>query len=474
MYANLKSILSSLALMPDIQPLLNPISDAHPSGDDLKYTPLFDKLRGLRKLEDTGPMGAWERESSSSDFGLVAKLASEAIARKSKDLQLAAWLTEAWIYEEGVPGLIAGLDLCCELLKGFWDTLYPELDEGDAEPRSANLDWIGSYFDPAKGSSPIFALRSAALTDAGYSWFVYQESRRIGYEAEVSGNPTRRAARAAALEDQKIAPEVFDKDFESTKKSFYKELEANLKLATESLTRLDEVCHEKFQDVAPSFTPLRKALEEVANLAHILLLKKLQKEPDVVAPEPSAAAADSPVEMGAADGSQSGSALSLDLGDLESGAIRNEAQALLHVVAAAQFMRQKNPASPSSYLLLRALRWGELRGLHDIKEADLPAPAAEIRKTLRAAASAGNWKAVLESAEVAMSNTCGRAWLDLQRYSIRACTEMGYAAAATAIRSELKTLLADFPDLTKATLNDDTGAANPETLEWLRQEGLAS
>lgn len=458
--------------MPEIEPLLKPVSEAKPSGDDLKYTPLFDKIRNARKMEDTGPKGAWETESTPADFGLVAKWATEAIATKSKDLQLVGWLTEAWIYEDGVKGLIAGLNLARELLLNFWDTLYPELDEGDAEPRAATLDWIGSYFDPAKGSSPIFALRSTPLTVSGHSWFTYQISRRIGYEAEAN-NPARKAAREAALKEKKIPPEVFDKDFEATKKPFYKDLEADLKTSVTALSQLDEVCHEKFKDVAPSFTPLRKAIEEVANVAHILLLKKLEKEPDIVEPEPSTEVeAEASPETTAAE--QAGDAPQLDLSELQSGAIKNEAQAMLHVVAAAQYIRRQNPASPTSYLLLRALRWGELRGVSDVAQADLPAPQPEVRKTLRTAAAGGSWKVALESAETAMSNACGRGWLDLQRYSIRACTELGYAAAAKALRSELKSLLLDFPGLTKATLNDDTGAANPETLEWLKQEGLIS
>jgi len=437
--------------MPDIEPLLKPISEDKPSGDDLKYfkapldhVPLFYKIRNARKMEDTGPMGKWERESTPADFGLVAKWTADALTTKTKDLQLAAWLTEAWIYKEGVKGLVSGLDLCRELLIRFWDTIYPELDEGDPEPRATNLDWIGSYFDPAKGSSPIFALRSVALTNAGYSWFQYQESRTMGYEQEVNSNPARKAFRAAAIKENKVAPEVFDKDFEGTKKAVYKELEADLKAAMVSLSALDGVCHEKFQDVAPSFTPLRKALEEVSNVVHILLLKKLQKEPDPVEPEPKAeeeVKEDTPAEevVVAAAPQQ------LDLGQLESGAIKTEAQAILHIVAAAQFIRRQTPASPAPYLLLRALRWGELRGSGDVKQADLPAPQAEVRKSLRTAAAAGNWKAVLEAAESAMGNPCGRGWLDLQRYSIRASTELGFAAAAKAMRSELKSLLVDFP-----------------------------
>jgi type VI secretion system protein ImpA len=468
--------------MPDIEPLLKPISEDKPSGNDLKYykapqdsVPLFDKIRAARKMEDTGPMGKWERESNPADFGLVAKWTSTALQNQTKDLQLAAWLTEAWIYKEGIKGLVSGLDLCRELLIRFWDTVYPELDEGDAEPRSVHLDWIGSYFDPAKGSSPIFALRSVPLTSGGYSWFKYQESRKVGYEAEVAGNLARKAERDAALKEQKTPPEVFDKDFEGTKKVVYKELEADLKAASASLIELDRVCHEKFEDVAPSFSPLKKALEEVSNVVHILLLKKLQKEPDPVeaAPVEETVAEESPVET-ATEETPSATGAQLDVGQLEAGAIRNEAQAMLHVVAAAQYIRKQNPASPASYLLLRALRWGELRGSPDVKQADLPAPQADVRKSLRTAAAAGNWKGVLEAAEAAMSNPCGRGWLDLQRYSIRASTELGYAAAAKAMRSELKSLLVDFPELTKATLNDDTGAANPETLDWLKQEGLIS
>jgi type VI secretion system protein ImpA len=456
--------------MPDIESLLQPISEGKPSGDDLKFTPLFDKIRGLRKMEDTGPKGLWETESSPADFQAIVNLTSDALKTKSKDLQLAAWLTEAWIYEDGVPGLVAGLDLLRELLTRFWDTIYPEIEDGDDELRAASIDWVGSYFDPAKGSSPIFALQNSPLTVSGHSWFVYQESRRVGFESEVNGNPARKSARDAALKEGKLAPELFDKDFEATKKPFYKSLEADLKSAQSSLQSLDELCREKFQD-PPSFTPLRKAIEEVAHVAHILLLKKLEKEPDIVEPESipeGKAAADDSAPVPVAGQTQP----EVDLSQLESGAIKNEAQAMLHVVAAAQYIRRLNPASPASYLLLRALRWGELRGVAEGGNLDLPAPQPEVRKVLRTSAAAGNWKLTLESAETAMSNPCGRGWLDLQRYSIRACTELGYAAAAKAIRSELKSLLTDFPNLTKATLNDDTGAANPETLEWLKQEGL--
>ncbi|HEY7304107.1 MAG TPA: type VI secretion system protein TssA [Bryobacteraceae bacterium] len=460
--------------MNEIERFLEPIPGDNPVGKNLKYS-LHDKIKEARRQEDSGPVGLWEREAKSADFKQVIKLSEEALLKSTKDLWVAAWLTEAWIYEYDVPGLTSGLSLLQGLIERFWDNLYPELDDGDAELRATPLEWVGSYFDPSKGSSPIFALRSVALTNSGFGWFVYQESRRIGYENEVSGNETRKKTREAAIKEGKLPPEEFDADFETTPKQFYKDLQRDFKAAREALEALDEKSRDKFADAAPSFTPLRKALEEVENVAHILLLKKLEKEPDL--PEPDASTLDSTVPpdgTGQAAGSASLTAISqLDLSQLSGGAITSVDQAILHIVAAAQFLRQTNPGSPVSYLLLRALRWGEVRSAGESATADLPAPPAEVRTGLRASAAAKNWRRVLETAEGAMGTAVGRGWLDLQRYSIKACDELGYTAAATALRSELKAFLHDFPQLVASTLNDDTGTANPDTLAWLRQEGLA-
>jgi type VI secretion system protein ImpA len=69
-----------------------------------------------------------------------------------------------------------------------------------------------------------------------------------------------------------------------------------------------------------------------------------------------------------------------------------------------------------------------------------------------------------------MAQPGSRAWLDLQRLSVAACTALGkeYLPIATAIQSELRALLNDLPDLLDATLLDDTPAANPETKAWLQ------
>jgi type VI secretion system protein ImpA len=57
----------------------------------------------------------------------------------------------------------------------------------------------------------------------------------------------------------------------------------------------------------------------------------------------------------------------------------------------------------------------------------------------------------------------------MQRFVVEACEALGsgYEAIARAIRSELKALVNDIPQLLDATLMDETPAANAETRAWL-------
>ena len=150
-------------------------------------------------------------------------------------------------------------------------------------------------------------------------------------------------------------------------------------------------------------------------------------------------------------------------------------QAVAGVVAAAAFLRKREPLSPAPYLLLRGLRWGELRSASRLADSPLlEAPPTELRQQVKRLAIAKKWAELLEAGEQAMALPGSRAWLDLQRLSVAACTALGkeYQPIATAIQSELRALLNDLPELLDATLLDDTPAANPETKAWL--QGLSA
>lgn len=447
--------------MPLPEGLLNPIPGDNPSGKTLRYDPVYDKIREARREEDVLPQGDWSREVKKADFPLVIKLTTEALSTKSKDLQLAAWLTEAILFRDHIAGLREGLDLLRGFMETFWDTLYPEIDDGDLEFRAGPLAWVGSKLDGA--------VRRLPITKNKLDYFKYQESRRVGYEADAASEE-KAAARAAAIAEKKCTAEEFDEAVRATGDAYYEKLAANLVAALESLQALESLSDEKFGREAPSFANLRTALDELQDLV------KQYHQPAAPAEEGDASAeteASEATKDAAAAGTGAPASKKRSGSVSAEPADRDDAMQRLTIVA--HFLRHESPVNPVPYLLLRALRWGELRAAGAaLNPAMLEAPPTEKRTLIKKMSMEGDWAGVLENAEQAMSLPCGRGWLDLQRYSVRACESLGsdYEPVAAGIRSELKALLADYPDLLNSSLMDDTPAANAETQTWLKESIL--
>src|SRR5690349_10667284 len=388
--------------MPLRADLLSPIPGSSPAGADLRYDPLYDKIKDARHEDDDAPLGDWERPRKAADFALVAKLASEALASRSKDLQLAAWLTEAQLRREGFGGLRDGLELMGGLLRDFWDDLYPPLEDGDAELRASPLAWAALSLGPL--------VRSVPLTAGGHDFYQYRESRSVGSEADAGGDSKKLQARQQAIDEGKLSAEDFDKAFAATPKAWYKERSASVNGCLDALHRLDAQCGEKFEDAAPNFRRVEEALEEVQHVVQQLLGKKLELEPDP--PEVAEVAgngAGAPLAAGTDPGPvASGRAPTAEPVDREDAAAR--------AVAAARFLRRTEPYSPASYLILRALRWGELRADPDgLDPRVLEAPPPQARTQLRRLLLESKWDQLLEASEGIMGTPAGRGWLDLQR-----------------------------------------------------------
>ena len=125
--------------MPWRTDLLDPIPGDNPSGEELRYDPVYFEIEEARREEDRDPFGG---PPKLADWPLVADLSGKALATRSKDLQLAVWLTEAMVRREGLSAIHNGLNLIYGLLAKFWDTLYPQLEDGDAELRAMPLNQL--------------------------------------------------------------------------------------------------------------------------------------------------------------------------------------------------------------------------------------------------------------------------------------------------------------------------------------------
>jgi type VI secretion system protein ImpA len=443
----------------EIADLLAPIPGENAAGVDLRfgpYDPAYDKIKEARREEPDGPRGPGDAPRKMADWPLVIRLVEGALTNRSKDLQLAAWLTEALLHRDGFSGLRSGLGLMRALLEQYWDTLYPQLEDGDSAMRAAPLDWTCRNLRIPVLLAPINAL--------GHSFAQYNESQRVPTEAEAAADREKRALRQSELAEGRLDPDAFEEAFGKTGKAWYKALVSDIDSSLAELTLLADFAKGRFVDDAVRYSELRDPLEEIRLTARKLLGRKLELEPDPVA---------------ATDAGTENSELIAAVSSAGNGGLPqkpvNRADAESRVAAAARYLRGETPTEPASHLMLRGFRWGELRANGATPDPKLlAAPPTDVRTRLKTLLLDGQWSALLEAAEDVMAMPYGRGWLDLQRYVLTACAHLGpeFDAVAAGIRSALAALLREFPALPELTLMDDSPTANAETCAWLAAEGF--
>jgi type VI secretion system protein ImpA len=446
--------------------LLNPIPGENPSGVNLRYDRVSDQIKEARTEGDASVLGDLATPKK-ADYKLVIKLAGEALATKSKDLQLAAWLTEAEVKREGIGMVEPCLKLMLDLQQQFWETLYPEIEDGDVGMRAVPVEWACNRVADM--------LREAPLTKDGLSFYRYGESRRVGYEADVGYDDNKAEARRLAIEDGKITAEEWDKSFEATPKSWYVAMDEAMRAAVETLEAMRIFCEEKYGEEGPAFGKLNTALEEVGVVVSRLLNEKRKIEPDDPAPgeeealaEEETAAPEAEPENYGETPAGAGPVVRAKTGKSVSAEPVDREDAIARIQACAKFLQKENSSSPVAYLVQAALRLGELREQGGSPAWDfLAPPATEQRQNLKRLAAEGNWEELLSTATAVAGEPCGRGWLDIHRYLWNAAYQMGYYALAGSVIATVRALLTDMPEAATWTMSDDTPTANPETQKWL-------
>jgi type VI secretion system protein ImpA len=112
----------------NIDSLLQPVSADAPCGADLEYDPAFLELDRLSESKPEQQMGSTIVPAQEPDWKDVARRALELLP---KDLRIAAKVTRALLYTEGLAGFADGLTLMRGVVEKFWDGFYPKLDPED-------------------------------------------------------------------------------------------------------------------------------------------------------------------------------------------------------------------------------------------------------------------------------------------------------------------------------------------------------
>ncbi len=423
---------------------LTPISADAPAGADLRYDTRLDVIKEARREDDLP--GA---DRKMADWGAVITSSSALLEQETKDLQLAAWLTEALMRSQGFAGLLTGVEITRGLLEHFWDTVYPLPEDGDLELRLGVLEWIGSRLTVPLRLTPFLGRFSCADLDA---------VRNVPTDSDARQDTDARQARDAAEAEARLLPEDLEADRAALSKVAIRTLLADIATTITALEQMEALADEKFGRDAPSFGPLRNALEEPRRVLQQTLSAKLELDPDPV-DEISAE------EDGAASGTS-------DPDAPQTPEPTSAADAALRVAVSARWMRQRQSANPAPYLTLRGLRWGELMAnAPEVEPRLLEPPPTAVRIRLRGLLIDEKWSELLEQGEALMATPAGRGWLDLQRYALLALANLGaeYDGVAAGIRQQLRALLGAVPRLPWMTLMDDTPTANEETRAWIEE-----
>jgi type VI secretion system protein ImpA len=329
--------------MPDLETLLKPISADAPTGVNVRQASgdvTFDKLKGLRTVVDSevDPEG----KGRDADWKGVARECAVALETKSKDLELAVNLMDAWARLESLVGLRDGIRLVSELCERFWDRLHPgfETDGLDLDMRAMPLNKLGAGVATA-ASCALFT--GADPRDASklrtFRWSDFQGAALV--DARATG---QNASSAKGLIDQGyITGEEWTARIKAADPVHLAAVVAQLEECLSALGEL-RVQNEKHfgADAAPSLIPLTDVLADMRD--HV------RKQLPVEAPAGEATAGEVAVQNGAA-GAAPGRA---------AGPPVDREEALRRLEQIAEYFRRSEPHSPIAHLVERAARWGRM------------------------------------------------------------------------------------------------------------------
>jgi type VI secretion system protein ImpA len=330
--------------MPDLETLLKPISSDAPTGVNLRQAAgdvTFDKLKALRTsvAAEVDPEG----KGRDADWKGVARECAAALETRSKDLELAVNLTDAWARIDSLVGLRDGIRLLNELCERFWDRLHPgcEAEGLDLDMRAMPLNKLGAGVATA-ASCALFT--GADPRDASklrtFRWSDFQGAALV--DARATG---QNASSAKGLIDQGyITGEEWTAKIKAADPVHLAAVVAQLEECLSALGEL-RVQNEKHfgADAAPSLIPLTDILADMRD--HV------RKQLPVEAPAGEATAG----EVVAAQNGVSAAAPARVAGPPV-----DREEALRRLEQVAEYFRKNEPHSPIAHLVERAARWGRM------------------------------------------------------------------------------------------------------------------
>ena len=322
----------------DLASLLSPIALDDPAGNDLRYDPVYDQIRTLRREDDPLPQGVWKTEPKRADWKGVESLCLEVLQKRSKDLQIAAWLIEAWLHLHSFRGVAEGFRAMHALCEQFWDDLYPRIQEGDVEFRVAPIVWLNDKLPAALKLLPLTSPESE--DDPKFSLADYEiASQNATKAAPQPGGSASELTLARFQQSVMLTPtRQFDNRLDE------------LGFLLNNCTEFEHFLENRLGDQSPGVPAIRSVVESAATLLTALLSERSSaggEEPFAFAALQRAVSSFEPQEDRYAE-------------VYAPGRIHTRAEAYQLLAEAADFLARTEPHSPTPYLVRRAIEWGSM------------------------------------------------------------------------------------------------------------------
>src|SRR5271166_5924097 len=248
--------------------LAAPLPGDAPAGADLRqdFTPqsLYYRLRDARA--EAREIERRVDHDPSADAGVpiqwrtVRDLAIKALGEQTKDLEIAAWLTEALVRLEGMSGLAAGSSVIAGLAAALWDNgLHPQPDEEGIETQVAPITGLSGQGTDGTLMQP---LRKCVLFPGPdgepVSYWQYLQSEELETITDAARRKQRLAAKVVPLADMASAARQAGGARLSA-------LRSEVQGALKAWTHMSEVVEAKAGAAAPPTSRVRDLLRAIAS-----------------------------------------------------------------------------------------------------------------------------------------------------------------------------------------------------------------
>ncbi|MFT5083362.1 MAG: type VI secretion system protein ImpA [Lentisphaeria bacterium] len=332
----------------DIESLLQPFTGDIPSGldirSDISPTSPYQMLRSQREQAR-----AVERQSvhdgnsneASEHWRQVAEISPGIFRDKSKDLEVACWYAEAMVRRNGFAGLRDSFRLIEGLIDRFWDTLFPIPDEYGIETRVTCL--AGLCGDGGLEGSLIAPIRKVTITEGDYpgpfSFWQY-------HQANDAENTIDERSRKNKIENLGFSLKDIDKSVDGSTQDFFVNQRSDLSECIDCYrsisTKLDNLCG--LEDAPPT----RKIIEVLDEC--LLAVNFIGKQKFPVAAEENEDIEESSDTIDSPEATKTNTR----------GPVATRDDAFKQLLLIADFFRKTEPHSPVSYILQKAVKWGNM------------------------------------------------------------------------------------------------------------------